>query len=114
MVEPGATFQSHHLYVIISDPTQHQGKCVLVNLTTQRPHSDATCVLQPHDFPSFVRQPSVVNYGDALLADLKDVQMIIDQGHVRPHPNVPPSVLERIIKGAWQSPFFPTGLRKYL
>ena len=114
MVTLGSTFKSNHLYVVISDPTRHSGKCVIVNLTTQRPKSDTTCVLQPRDFPSFIHSPTVVNYGDALEADQRLLENIIAKGEVGRHPDMATAVLARIIQGARASPAFPVGLRKYL
>lgn len=114
MVTPGSTFQSNHLYVVISDPARHDGKCVLVNLTTQRAKSDTTCVLAEEDFPSFIHHPTVVNYGDALLANAATLEQIISQGEVRPHPDMGAEVLKRMVVGALSSPAFPIGLKKYL
>lgn len=114
MVILGSTFQSNHLYVVISDPAKHAGKCVLVNVTTQRATSDTTCVLAAADFPSFIRHASVVNYSDALLAAQASIEKIIQSGEVRSHPEMDVVVLRRIVKGALSSPAFPTGLKKYL
>ena len=87
---------------------------MIVNLTTQRPKSDTTCVLQPRDFPSFIHGPTAVNYGDALEADQHLLESIIAKGEVVWHPDMAPAVLEQIIQGARASPAFPVGLRKYL
>ncbi len=114
MVKLGSTFQSNHLYVVISDPAKHAGKCVLVNLTTQRAKSDTSCVLAPADFPSFIHCATVVNYGDALPAEQVNIEKIIKSGQVRSHPDMAAEVLKRIIEGALRSPAFPTGLKKYL
>ncbi len=114
MVQLGSTFQSNHLYVVISDPAKHGGKCVLVNLTTQRAKSDTTCILRPPDFPSFIHRATVVNYGDALEADAQLLERIIAQGEVTQHPEMAAAVLGRIVQGALISPAFPMGLRKYL
>ncbi len=114
MVIPGSTFQSNHLYVVISDPTQHDGKCVLVNLTTQRAKSDTTCVLLPADFPSFIHHPTVVNYSDAMEAEAVSIEKIIKDAQVRSHPDMSADVLNRIVAGALSSRAFPIGLKKYL
>ena len=114
MVIPGSTFQSNHLYVVISDPAKHSGKCVLVNLTTQRAASDTTCVLVAKDFPSFIHHPTVFNYSDAILADVASIEKIINEGLVRSHPDMEARVLQRVVAGALSSPAFPTGLKKYL
>src|ERR1041384_2256964 len=114
MVSLGSTFQANHLYVVISDPLAREGKCVLVNVTTQRPSSDQTCVLLPADFPSFIHHPSVVNYGDAILAETRLLEQVIANGEVRPHPDMAPALVRRIVEGALRSAAFPIGLQNYL
>jgi hypothetical protein len=111
----GCAFLCNHLYVVISDPAKHNGKCVMVNVTTLREKSDKTCVLQPGDIPSFIYHTSVVNYGDATCPDETNLERFItNDPSVRRYPNVEGHVLSRIIEGARTSPAFPTGLRKYL
>ena len=53
-----------HLWIVLTDPEGNPGEVVVVNLTSQRPGSDATVVLQRGDHP-FVRHDTVVYYGDA-------------------------------------------------
>ena len=87
---------------------------MLVNLTTRRAKSDTTCVLAEEDFPSFIHHSTVINYGDSLLADVKELEKIIAIGEVKLHPDMGGDVLKRIIDGASSSPAYPTGLKKYL
>ena len=119
MVILGSTFQSNHLYVVISDPAKHAGKCGLVNLTTQRAASETTCVLAPEDFPSFIHHATVVNYSDALLAEQVSIEKIIKNGEVRSHPDMAADVLKRIGSAEFRSTPFSyrineDGLKKFV
>ena len=52
------------LWVVITNPDPRSGEIIMVNLTTQRPHSDATTVLPPGEHP-FIDRPTVASYHDA-------------------------------------------------
>ena len=113
MIRLGSTILSNHLYVVISDPAKHDGKCVIVNVTTQRAISDTTCVLQPGEHP-FLKHNSVINYEDAIKTSAAAIEMSLKKGLVCSHSDMPSKVLERIIAGAKNGDSFPVRLKKYL
>ncbi len=54
--KPGA--EKEHLWVVVTNPDPNTGEVIMVNLTTQRPHSDTTTVLLPGEHP-FLDRPTV-------------------------------------------------------
>jgi hypothetical protein len=55
---------TEHLWVLITRPNPATHEAIMVNVTTQRPHSDTTAILKVGEHP-FIKQPSVVFYSDA-------------------------------------------------
>ncbi len=51
--------ETEHLWVLITRPDPTTREAIMVNVTTQRPHSDTTTVLNRGDHP-FIQRPSVV------------------------------------------------------
>ncbi len=66
--KPGHT--TEHLWVLITRPHPETFETIMVNVTTQRPHSDTTTILNAGDHP-FVQKPSVIFYADARIADTR-------------------------------------------
>lgn len=102
-----------HLWVLIlcSDPVTME--TVIVNLTTQRSHSDTTLVLQPGDHP-FVKHPSVVHYGDARIVDGRPIEAALMAGTFPAHSDCSPDLLHRIQEGLLTSPFTPGKVKMYV
>jgi hypothetical protein len=69
---------------LITAPDPESGDAVMVNLTTQQPHSDTTTIIQPGEHP-FVDRPTVVFYADARIVDVKNLEAALRQGVVRRH-----------------------------
>ena len=82
------------------------GKAVMVNITTLRPHSDTTTVLNPGEHP-FITTPSVVYYADARLVDPGQLDQAITLGCARTRGAFAAPVLARIQAGMEQSPMTP-------
>jgi hypothetical protein len=98
-----------HLWVLVTPPDA-DGDAVMVNLTTQRPHSDTTVVLQPGDHP-FIRHSTVVNYSDARLVNTPQLDAAINAGICRQLDPVTPAVLNQIQAGLPLSPFTPNKIK---
>lgn len=85
-----------------------------VSITTQRPGSDATCVLGPGDHP-FVKHPSVVYYQDARELDLLAIERALTAGMQNVvctrHASCSPSLLLRIRQGLLASSFTPKNIK---
>jgi hypothetical protein len=58
---------AEHLWVLITGPDPATHEAIMVNITTQRPHSDTSTMLNSGDHP-FIQRPSVVFYSDARIA----------------------------------------------
>ena len=50
---------TEHLWVLITRPHPQTRVAIMVNVTTQRPHSDTTTILPAGEHP-FVQKPSVI------------------------------------------------------
>ena len=83
----------------------------MVNVTTQRPHSDTTTVLNPGDHP-FIQRPSVVLYADARAVDTRFLDQAVASGSFRAHTAVSGPVLGRIQAGLQMSPFTPKKIKE--
>lgn len=107
--KPGQDIE--HLWVLITRPDPQTHEAIMVNVTTQRPHSDVTTILQPGDHP-FIQRPSVVFYADARMVDVRLLDQILARGGGRPHAPVAPAVLQRIQTGVARSPFTSRKLKE--
>jgi len=54
---PKPGHEKEHLWAPITAPDPETGDAIMVNLTTQRPHSDTTAIIQPGEHP-FVDRPN--------------------------------------------------------
>lgn len=101
---------TEHLWVLATRPHPETGEAILVNVTTLRPHSDTTTILNPGDHP-FVKKPSVVFYADARIVDTSLVDNGLRRGQFRPHDRFRPEVLARVQAGLAASPFTPKKIK---
>ncbi len=99
-----------HLYIIISIVDT---KALLVNVTTKKASSDVSCVLQVGDH-DFITRESVINYGDAKIAEIDKLKEAIDKRYFKPQKPITDDLLIRILKGARNSKAFPQGYLKYI
>ena len=110
MPKPGQ--ETAHLWIIVTAPEAGSGQAVMVNLTTQRPHSDTTVVLNAGDHP-FVRHPTVVNFSDARFVDVRQLEQGIRAGYFAAQATCTARVLQRIQAGVLASQFTPTKIKTY-
>ena len=105
--------ETEHLWVLITKPDPATQEAIMVNITTQRPHSDTTTVLNRGDHP-FIQRPSVVLYADARTVDSSFARSSVGlRDHFReamPHFSDP--VLGRIQAGLQTSPFTPKKIKE--
>jgi hypothetical protein len=108
MLKPGDTFIApltskaiEHLWIILTN-ADAEGKAVAVNITTRHSLSETTVILNAGDHP-FVKHPSVINYTDAQLIDLKAVETAIEKQPrnfvCKSHQPCSPDLLKRIQDG---------------
>ncbi|MCE0483108.1 MAG: hypothetical protein LV479_02595 [Methylacidiphilales bacterium] len=102
--------ETEHLWVLITRPDPASREAIMVNVTTQRPHSDNTTVLNRGDHP-FIQRPSVVLYADARMVDTRLLDQAVASGSFRAHTPFSGPVLERIQAGLQTSPFTPKKIK---
>jgi len=103
--------ETEHLCVLITKPDPVTQEAIMVNVTTQRPHSDTTTVLNRGDH-SFIQRPSVVLYADARIADTRLLDQAVASGSFRAHTAFSGPVLKRIQAGVLVSPFIPKKIKE--
>ena len=106
--KPGQT--AEHLWVLITRPDPQTFEAIMVNVTTQRPHSDTTTILHPGDHP-FVQKPSVIFYADARIADTRLLDKALQHGAYHRHAVFEAAVMARIQAGVAASPFTPKKIK---
>ncbi len=95
-----------HLWVLVTAGNPATGEVIIVNLTTERPHSDKTVVIKPGEH-RFVGRPTVVFYADARLVPLAALEAAVNQGIARQHDPLEPALLQRVQDGLLNSPLTP-------
>jgi hypothetical protein len=95
-----------HLWILITKPNPLNDSSIWVNVTTARPGSDRTTVLQPGDHPA-IRHESVIFYRGAKLVDLVKLQGLIQAAKARRESPCPGSLLLKIQAGVLASKFSP-------
>jgi hypothetical protein len=103
--------ETEHLWVLITRPDPASSEAIMVNVTTQRPHSDTTTVLNRGDHP-FIQRPSVVLYADARTVDTRLLDQAVAAGSFRSHGAFSALVLGRIQAGVRTSPFTPKKIKE--
>lgn len=101
---PKPGHEKEHLWALITAPDPESGDAIMVNLTTQRPHSDTTTIIQPGEHP-FVGRPTVVFYADARTVNVNTLEGGLRQG--RQHTALSAELLQRVQKGLFVSRFTP-------
>ena len=102
--------ETEHLWVLItnSDPATHEA--IMVNVTTQRPHSDTTTILNVGDHP-FVQKPSVIFFADARMVDTRLLDAAVRRGAYNAHAAFQASVILWIQAGLLASTFTPKKIK---
>ena len=101
-----------HLWILLTDQDV-DGKTLMVNITSAKPHSDRTTVLQVGDHP-FVTRESVVNYGDSVLAEMQHLDRAISTGLGTQREDTSAELLEKLRSGLIASPYTKNSLKDYL
>jgi hypothetical protein len=99
-----------HLWVLLTAVNPQTGEVIIVNFTTQRPHSDTTVVIQIGEH-RFVDRPTVVFYSDARFTRLAALEAAVNQGIASRHDPLKPALLTRVQEGLLKSPFTPAKIR---
>ncbi len=102
--------ETSHLWVLVSSINPQNGEVIIVNFTTERPHSDTTVVIQPGEH-RFVDRPTVVFYSDARFAKLAAIESAVIQGIANRHDPLTPALLKRVQDGLLMSPLTPAKVK---
>ena len=97
---------TEHLWVLITRPNPQTHAAIMVNVTTQRPHSDTTTILNASEHP-FVQKPPVIFYADARITDARLLDQSVASGAFRAHAPLQTAVLKRIQDGVMKSLLTP-------
>jgi hypothetical protein len=101
-----------HLWILISDPSLHGGKCVLLNLT-ESSHATHSFTLRPGQH-RYIYKDSDVNFGDAIQTSEAELKAKMTIGDAQSHDSMDSAIVKEIIKAAHTHPAFQPILRKFL
>lgn len=104
---------TYHLWVILLAQEPAMNETVMVNLTTQREHSDKTTILQTGDHP-FVVHTTAVHYADARIVDARKIAAALENGAFPTHCDCSGALLDKIRSGLFASPFTPGKVKTYV
>lgn len=102
--------ETEHLWVLITRPDPQTNEAIMVNVTTLRPHSETTTILNPGDHP-FVQKPSVIFYADARKVDVRLLDAAVSSGSFRANAAFQDAVLKRIQDGLLKSALTPKKIK---
>ncbi len=94
---------THHLWVVINDPTRHSNTALFVNVTTMSAIAETTCVLQAGDHP-FITHQSWIRYASAKTALVAELDRLEAGGMIIRQPAASTNLVARIRAGAKASP----------
>ena len=101
-----------HLWVVLLAPDPVSHETVIVNLTSQKTHSDNTVVLQPGEHP-FVQHPTVVFFADARIVDAKHIAAAMEAGTFQSHQDCSAALVLRIQHGLLASTMTPQKVKLF-
>ncbi|TAM82044.1 MAG: hypothetical protein EPN47_10220 [Acidobacteria bacterium] len=111
----GDAFLLQHLWIVISDPAEHRGTFLIVNITTDKLRAGGDCELRRGDH-EWIIKTSYVSFGDAREVGPEDEVRLIElmkSGKITKHFPARPAILQKIIQAAKESKSLPIGFRKY-
>jgi hypothetical protein len=119
MPDLGSTYRCNlaprHIWVIISDPNNNDGRFVFVNLTSLTENCvDDVCILQQEDYRPFLTQPTTVAYSRHKIGDVEGMEKLLNQGAFQSMPAIPAKTLQKIINGAHETLEFPKAAKSLL
>ena len=93
-----------HHFVVISDPAVDPQAILLVPFTTSEPWKDDTCQVSPADGLPFVRHQTCLDYYNARTESDATLMKMFSAGAAKHVMSVGAELLQRIRKGADESP----------
>jgi hypothetical protein len=101
-----------HLWIVISDASAHNDKCVVINLT-ESAHGEQSFIVKPGEHP-YVYKDSDVNFGDAFQTSETQLKSEVACQSAKPDAPMDQKIVSEIIERAREHPAFPPFLRKLL
>ena len=113
----GDTFVMTHLWIVASEPSQHGGNFIIVNLTTDVNRAGTDCELDKGDHP-WITQKCYVSFGDAREVTPKEeakILMFMSGGQIKMHYPMQQSIIDKIraaaktskaLAVAWRNTYF--------
>jgi translation initiation factor IF-2 len=108
--------QGGHLWVVISDPSLHNGEYVIANLTTDEFRAGKECEMNVGDHP-WITEKCFVSFGDARkVSRAEDAKIAANMATkaIRKQFPMRGAVLQKIVAAAKQSRAIEPGLLTYL
>ena len=102
--------ETEHVWVLITNPDPASHEAIMVKVTTQRPHSDTTTILNVGDHP-FVQKPSVIFYADARTVDTRLLDAAVQRGACHAHVAFQAAVILKIQAGLLASTLTPKRIK---
>ena len=108
----GSTYRCNlpprHIWVVISDPAQNNGRFVFVNLTTFGAHCvDDACLLENSDYPPYITQRTTVAFSRFNIGNVTGMEELVSRGAFYEMPCIPIETLRKILRGARSSTELP-------
>ena len=97
---------THHLWIVINDPSQHGDIALFVNATTFTDISEKTCVLRAGEHP-FISRDSCIRFASAKTALLSELDALESRSLIVRKPLASAALVAKIRAAALASPFLP-------
>ena len=115
MVSAGDVFKAeappYHRWVALTSPDEN-GEIVIVNLTSKEgPEDDQGCILQPVDYPQFIKHATAVRYSGARQGSATALE---ESSNFSKKESLPRQTIEKIQRRAIESDFFKKRFKKYV
>ena len=101
-----------HLFIIIAID-KNSNAALLVNITTPKINCDSSCFVNIGEHP-FLKYNSVVNYADARISPISNLEFNIKKGIIKKHSRASKGLLKKIRKGALTSNDIPIKCLNFL
>lgn len=98
-----------HQYVILTKPNS-KDEVVIVHFTAEKPGKDCTATFRPRDHYRLFSKPTVAHYPGACLFPMSSFKSEAAKPNSR-YIHCPIDIVNRILVGAFQSEFTPTGIK---
>jgi translation initiation factor IF-2 len=108
--------QGGHLWIVISDPSQHNGEYIIVNLTTDEFRAGKDCEVSPSEH-QWITDKCFVSFGDARkVTSAEDAKITAHMATkaIRKQFPVTGALLQKILIAAKKSKALPPAFMAYL